>query len=265
MRKAGLIPAPAPPPSRGRCTIEGPAGRLALLLPARERTSPRGDAPSTAEAGSRLGRMMDVTLEARADALNVAIASVEYRLARASVSGRAERLQAAGAWLAKAKSGLGADLADRRRVRRQPPLGRHAAAHARPPRLPLRRRESRVRRLRSRRAEPLQYDGRNLLLDGEPGVAIRSCAGRVAAAPPGRVAALREPVGAVPRALHRRHARPLRDRTLFLYAGGSPRAAREIQVFPGPLTSTCSRAASAPAHAAIDHFLARCLDAGEGR
>ena len=280
MRKAGLIPGiPAPPPSQREPevrTIQGPAGRLELrcFQPASGR--PRATMLHIHGGGWFVGSadMMDVTLEARADALNVAIASVEYRLAPEHPYPAApDDCEAAGAWLAKnAKSELGAELA----LIGGESAGGHLSAVT-------------LLRMRDRHGfhfaganlvygvfdlsgvpSHSQYDGRNLLLDGPSlDVAIRMFVPDASLLRHPDVSPLYANLsGLCPALFTVGTLDPLRDHTLFLYAEwiaqGSP---AEIQIFPGGPHGfdmfPCRERDQA--HAAIDRFLARCLDASEGR
>jgi acetyl esterase/lipase len=280
MRKAGVIPGiPAPPPPQRQPqvrAIQGPAGRLELrcFQPASGR--PRATMLHIHGGGWFTGSadMMDVSLEARADALGVAIASVEYRLAPEHPYPAApDDCEAAGAWLAKnAKSELGAEL----KLVGGESAGGHLSAVT-------------VVRMRERHGFSFaganlvygvydlsgvpshsQYDGRNLLLDGP------SLEFAISMFVPDR-AQRRNPdvsplyanlAGLCPALFTVGTLDPLRDHTLFMYAEwiaqGSP---AEIQIFPGGPHGfdmfPCPERDQA--HATIDRFLARCLDASEGR
>lgn len=278
MRRAGVIPGmPAPPPPQREPlvrAIQGPAGRLELrcFQPASGR--PRATMLHIHGGGWFTGSadMMDIALERRADALDVAIASVEYRLAPEHPYPAApDDCEAAAVWLAKnARAELGADLA----LVGGESAGGHLSAVT-------------VVRMRDRHGFAFsganlvygaydlggvpshsQYDGRNLLLDGpsleialsmfipEPAQRRNPDASPLYANLAGLCPALFT-VGTLD---------PLRDHTLFMYAEwiaqGSP---AEIQIFPGGTHGfdMIPCAEQVQAHAAMDAFLARCLE-GKG-
>jgi acetyl esterase/lipase len=276
MRRAGLIPGmPTAPPPRRKPevrTIQGPAGRLELRCFTPESGSVRATMLHIHGGGWFTGSadMMDVALEARADALGIAIASVEYRLAPEHPYPAApDDCEAAAAWLAKnARSELGADLA----LVGGESAGGHLSAVT-------------VVRMRDRHGfrfaganlvygvydlggvpSHTQYDGRHLLLDGPSlEIAIRMFVPDASRRRDPDVSPLYANLaGLCPALFTIGTLDPLRDHTLFLYAEwiaqGSP---AEIQIFPGGTHGfdmfPCPE--QRQAHAAIDAFLARCLDA----
>lgn len=276
IRKLGVLPGlapPPPPPKREPVvrTIAGPAGPLALRCFQPQSGRPRATMLHIHGGGWFTGSadMMDVALEQRADALDVAIASVEYRLAPEHPYPAApDDCEAAALWLAQhARAELGAELA----LVAGESAGGHLSAVT-------------VVRMRDRHGfrfaganlvygvydlggvpSHAHFDGRNLLLDG-PSLEIALAM-------------------FVPDAAQRRHPDvsplyaklsglcpalftvgtfdPLRDHTLFMYAEwiaqGSP---AEIQIFPGGPHGfdmfPCPE--QQQAHAAMNAFLARCLD-----
>jgi len=275
MRRAGLIPGmpTAPPPKRAPVvrTIQGPAGRLDLRCFQPESGRPRATMLHIHGGGWFTGSadMMDVALEARADALGIAIASVEYRLAPEHPYPAApDDCEAAAAWLAKnARAELGADLA----LVGGESAGGHLSAVT-------------VVRMRDRHGfrfaganlvygvydlggvpSHTQYDGRNLLLDGPSlEIAIRMFVPDASRRrDPDASPLYANLAGLCPALFTVGTLDPLRDHTLFLYAEwiaqGSP---AEIQIFPGGTHGfdmfLCPE--QRQAHAAIDAFLARCLD-----
>ena len=281
LRKAGMLPGlvpPPPPPRRAPLvrTIPGPGGPLALrcFQPAKGR--PRATMLHIHGGGWFTGSadMMDVALEARADALGIAVASVEYRLAPEHPYPAApDDCETAAAWLAKnARAELGADLA----LVGGESAGGHLSAVT-------------VVRMRDRHGFSFaganlvygvydlggvpshsQYDGRNLLLDGPSlRIATRMFVPDESLWRSPDVSPLYADLSRLCPALFTIGTfDPLRDHTLFMYAEwiaqGSP---AEIQIFPGATHGfdmfPCPE--QIQAHATIHAFLARCLDAAENR
>jgi acetyl esterase/lipase len=253
-------------------TIPGPGGPLALrcFQPAGGR--PRATLLHIHGGGWFTGSadMMDVALERRADALDVAIASVEYRLAPEHPYPAApDDCEAAAAWLAKnAKGELGAPLA---LVGGESAGGHLSAVTA------VRMRDRHGFRFAGANLvygvydlggvpSHSQFDGRNLLLDGPSlKIATRMFVPDESLWRDPDVSPLYADLSGLGPALFTIGTLdPLRDHTLFMYAEwvaqGSP---AEIQIFPGGIHGfdmfVCPE--QARAHAAIDAFLARCLDA----
>ncbi len=277
VRKLGVIPGLvlAGPPARRAPevrTIPGPGGPLALrcFQPASGR--PRATLLHIHGGGWFTGSadMMDGALEMRADALGIAIASVEYRMAPENpYPAPPDDCEAAAAWLAKnARAELGADLA----LVGGESAGGHLSAVT-------------VVRMRDRHGfgfaganlvygvfdlggvpSHTQFDGRNLLLDG-PSLRI---AQRMFVPDESQwrnpdVSPLYADLsGLCPALFTIGTLDPLRDHTLFMYAEwiaqGSP---AEIQIFPGGPHGfdmfACPE--QQKAHAGMNAFLARCLDA----
>jgi acetyl esterase/lipase len=275
MRRAGVIPGmpAAPPPQREPVVraIQGPAGRLELRCFQPKSGRPRATMLHIHGGGWFTGSadMMDIALERRADALDIAIASVEYRLAPEHPYPAApDDCEAAAAWLAKnARAELGADLA----LVGGESAGGHLSAVT-------------VVRMRDRHGfafaganlvygiydlggvpSHTQYDGRNLLLDGPSlEVAISMFQPEYAKRRnPDASPLYANLAGLCPALFTVGTLDPLRDHTLFMYAEwiaqGSP---AEIQIFPGGPHGfdmfPCAE--QVQAHGAIDAFLARCLD-----
>jgi len=280
LRRAGMIPGmPTPPPPKRKPvvrTIQGPAGRLELRCFQPGSGRPRATMLHIHGGGWFTGSadMMDVALEARADALGVAIASVEYRLAPEHPYPAApDDCEAAAAWLAKnARAELGAELA---LVGGESAGGHLSAVTA------VRMRDRHGFRFAGANLvygaydlggvpSHRQFDGRNLLLDGPSlDVAIRMFVPDASRRRDPDVSPLHANLAGLGPALFTVGTLdPLRDHTLFLYAEwiaqGSP---AEIQIFPGGTHGfdmfACPE--QQQAHAAIDAFLARCLDAAGSR
>jgi acetyl esterase/lipase len=275
IRKAGIIPGmpPIPPPQRQPVvrTIQGPAGRLELRCFQPVSGRPRATMLHIHGGGWFTGSadMMDIAHEMRADALGIAVASVEYRLAPEHPYPAApDDCEAAAVWLAKnARAELGADLA----LIGGESAGAHLSAVT-------------LVRMRDRHGFSFaganlvygaydlsgvpshsQFDGRHLLLDG-PSVAI------VIAMFVPVEAQRRNPdvsplyanlAGLCPALFTVGTLDPLRDHTLFMYAEwiaqGSP---AEIQIFPGGphAFDMIPCAEQLQAHGTMASFLAGCLD-----
>lgn len=277
VRKLGVIPGlvePGPPAKRKPVvrTIPGPGGPLALRCFQPASGPPRATMLHLHGGGWFTGSadMMDIALEMRADALGIAVASVEYRMAPEHPYPAApDDCEAAAAWLAKnARAELGAELA----LVGGESAGGHLSAVT-------------VVRMRDRHGfrfaganlvygvydlggvpSHTHFDGRNLLLDG-PSLRIAT---RMFVPDESRwrhpdVSPLYADLsGLCPALFTVGTLDPLRDHTLFMYAEwiaqGSP---AEIQIFPGGPHGfdmfACPE--QQQAHAGMNAFLARCLDA----
>lgn len=275
---AGGIFGVAPPPKRTPEVkqIAGPAGALALRCFRPERGRPRATMLHIHGGGWFAGSadMMDIALEMRADALDIAIASVEYRLAPEHPYPAApDDCEAAAIWLAKnARAELGAPLA---LVGGESAGGHLSAVTA------LRMRDHHGFRFAGANLvygvydlggvpSHASFDGRNLILDGPSiGVAIEMFAPDASRRRDPDVSPLYADLsGLCPALFTVGTLDPLLDHTLFMYprwvAAGNP---AELQVFPGGPHGF--DAFPAPerrrAHDAMDGFLARCLDRAGAR
>jgi acetyl esterase len=271
---AGGIFGAAPPPKRRPelRRISGPDGALELRCFRPERGAPRATMLHIHGGGWFTGSadMMDVALEARADALGIAIASVEYRLAPEHPYPAApDDCEAAAVWLAKnARAELGAELL----LVGGESAGGHLSAVT-------------LVRMRDRHGfrfaganlvygvydlggvpSHAAFDGRNLILDGPSiEVAIEMFAPDAARRRDPDVSPLYAELSDLCPALFTVGTLdPLLDHTLFMYPRWVAAGNRaELQVFPGGPHGF--DAFPAPerqrAHAAMDAFLARCLGA----
>ena len=218
---AGLIPGmPAPPPPQRQPevrTIQGPAGRLALrcFQPASGR--PRATMLHIHGGGWFTGSadMMDVALERRADALERR--DRERRVparARASVPGRARRLRGGGRLAGQERAQPSSAPTSRssaasRRAATSRPSPRCACATATASASPARISSTASTTSAACRATRSSTAATCCSTARACDVAIRMFVpDESLLARPRRLAALREPLGAVPRALHGRHARP---------------------------------------------------------
>jgi acetyl esterase/lipase len=212
--------------------------------------------------------MMDIAHEMRADALDIAIATVEYRLAPEHPYPAApDDCEAAAAWLAKnARSELGAELA---LVGGESAGGHLSAVTA------VRMRDRHGFRFAGANLvygvydlggvpSHTRFDGRNLLLDGPSlEVALDMFApDRTARRDPDVSPLYADLSGLCPALFTVGTLDPLLDHTLFMYAEwiahGSP---AEIQIFPGGTHGfdmfPCPE--QVQAHARIRAFLESCL------
>jgi acetyl esterase len=256
-------------------SIPGPAGEIELRCFAPRSGKPRATLLHIHGGAWFLGSadMMDAVLESRADALDLAVASVEYRLAPEHVyPAGPDDCEAAALWLARnAKAELGAELAL--------VAGESAGAHLSATTL-LRMRDRHdfhfaganlVYGLYDLGGVPshTQFDGRGLVFDSR---GVRSFIEMFVP----DAARLRDPdvsplyadLSALCPALFTvGTCDPLVDHTLFMYArwvaAGNP---AEIQVYPGaPHGFDAFPAPEGPrAHAACDAFLNRCLGERDG-
>jgi acetyl esterase/lipase len=250
--------------------ISGPAGKLELRC-----FQPRSGAPRATMLHIHGGAwfmgsadMSDATLESRADALNIAIVSVEYRLApEHPYPAGPDDCEAAGAWLAKnARAELGADLA----LVGGESAGGHLAAVT-------------VLRMRDRHGfhfaganlvyglydlggvpSHSQFDGRGLVLEG-PGIRAFTkmfVPDETKLRDPDVSPLYADLSDLCPALFTAGTFDPLLDHSLFMHArwvvSGSP---AEIQIFPGSPHGFDAFPApeGARAHKTMDAFLGRCL------